>query len=168
MIEIEKIDPALLRKVVAILKTVEPDVITNLRKELRTELQPFATRIASSVPQIAPLSGMAHQGAKGYAPPRAKVSFTPGGGSKTKARLLAITLDSPQGGFQIAELAGSRTKGQTATGRAMIRGLQARYPLVPKRGGRFAWRAFLKSAPEIQKRAENIINNKLKEIERQL
>lgn len=169
-ISIEPIDPKQFRNVLNVLKTVEPEVTKNLRTELASNLQPYATKIANQMPQIAPLRGMIHTGRTRYEPPKGRVSFTPGGGRSSASRLVAITLKTPgdSGGFYIAELAGTRSKGFTPTGKTMIRALQEKFPLVPKRGGRFAWRAFLSLYPTVADLAVKIINDKLDEIERKL
>lgn len=168
-IYIEPIDPKQFRNALNVLKTVEPEVVKNLRAELKTELQPYATRIANQMPQVAPLPGMIHSGETRYKPPKGKVSFTPSSGRSSQSRLVAITLNSGDArGFYIAELAGTRSKGETINGQTMIRALQKRFPLVPKRGGRFAWRAFLDLYPTVADLAVKIINNKLEELERKL
>jgi hypothetical protein len=70
-----------------------------------------------------------------------------------------------KGGPQIAELAGMRTQGKTASGEAMIYNLNQRKPMKG-RGGRFAYNQFRLLRPDIVRIAEEIVNKNFGKLER--
>lgn len=171
MLVFEEIDAKDFRTALRVLKEVDAKVTANLRSKLKNELQPYATRLAAQMPQIAPLSGMNHNGPTAYVAPQGKVSFTPGSSSKTATRLLAIQLDSgSKRGFYIAELAGTRTSGSTPSGRALVNNLNQFAPLSGKRkkGGRFAWAKFVRMYADVSRISGEIINDTLTDLEKEL
>ncbi len=171
MLEVEKIDPKLFNSALKILKKTNETVTKDLRSELATALQPYATKIASQMPEVSPLKGMTTgSGEYQYKRPVGKVSFAPGSSRKNKTKLLALTLNSGSArGFYIIELAGTRNKrGLTRDGRIMIDRLNQDQPLTGKRGGRYAWREFIKTFSDVQKISEDIINKTLGKLEREL
>ncbi len=143
------IDQQGLRVALAELKEVEPNVVKDLRTSLRQKVGPYAREIAASVPVEPPLSGFANNGATSWASVRGSVSFTPGRSRKTGNHLVSIrvTPAKQKRGVYIGEMAGMRTNGITRSGRALIRGLNARYPMI-KRGGRWAFEKFRQTRPE--------------------
>ena len=164
------IDQQGLREALKELKQLDENAIKDLRANLRTGLGPAATAIAGSVQVEAPLSGMNNKGRLGWSAVRNSVSFTPGKSKKSGNSFLAtikITGKSKKGGFEMAELAGSRTKGVTASGRAMIRGLNARYPMI-KRGGRFTYAKFRELRPQIEKLAIKILKQTTDKVNKRL
>lgn len=171
MLSFEEVDAKDFRKVLNILKEVDPEVTKNLRAKLKTELSPYASGLAAQMPQVSPLRGMIGDWPTSYKPPQGKISFTPGSGRGSASRLLAIQLDSgKQRGFYIADLAGTRTGGSTPQGKAMIAKLNQVAPLSSKRkkGGRFGWAKFIKIYGAVRDKSEKIINSTLKELERKL
>ena len=171
MLSFEEVDAKDFRKALNILKEVDPEVTKKLRAKLKTELAPYATSLAAQMPQIAPLSGMVGDFPTAYKPPQGKVSFTPGSGRGSASRLVAIQLDSGnRRGFYIADLAGTRSKGFTPQGRAMISELNKVAPLSSRRkkGGRFGWAKFIRIYGAVRNKSEKIINDTLKELERKL
>ncbi len=168
MIGIEEVDATELRKVLKVLKMVDPETAASLRKNLKGPLVPLAQQIASAVPQEAPLSGFAHNGDTAYAAPKGKVSYTPGKGRSGAKNLISIRIDAGmKRGFYIAELAGSRSRGYTGSGRALIEQLNARYPMKGK-GGRFAYKQFRFIRPDVVRIATEILNDTFKDLERML
>ena len=143
------IDQQGLRIALAELKEVEPTTVKDLRTKLRQTVGPYAREIAASVPTEPPLSGFANNGATSWAKVRGSVSFTPGRSRKTGNHLVSIrvTPAKQKRGVYIGEFAGMRTNGITRSGRALIRGLNARYPMI-KRGGRWAFDKFRETRPE--------------------
>ncbi len=168
MIGIEEVDAVELRKVLKVLKAIDPETSASLRTNLKGPLVPLAQQVASAAPQEAPLSGFANNGATGYAAPKGKVSYTPGKGRSGAKNLISLRIDSgKKRGFYIAELAGSRSTGYTASGRALIEQLNARYPMKGK-GGRFAYKQFRLIRPDVVRIATDILNDTFKNLERML
>jgi hypothetical protein len=169
VLTIEEIDPKAFRKALAALNEIEPESRKKLEQELKSSLNSYASRLADRMPEISPLRGMNHSFDTGYNKPKGKVSFTPGSSRKTAGRVLAIQLDAGrQRGFYIMELAGTRSKGQTRAGRTMIERLNRDKPLTGKRGGRYAWREFLKMFGDVQRIADKAINEALARLEKTL
>ena len=170
MLNIEEIDPKAFRKALNALKELDPTVTKALRAELKTELAPYATKLANQMPEVSPLKGMNKNMATGYRKPKGKVSFTPGSSRSTASRLLAFQLDSgDRRGFYLMELAGTQNKrGYTDKGRIMIDRLNKDKPLTGKRGGRYGWRAFLGMFGDVQRVADGIINKTLDRVEKEL
>lgn len=168
MIGIEEVDASELRKVLKVLKAIDPETSASLRTNLKGPLVPIAQQVASATPQEAPLSGFANNGPTGYAAPKGKVSYTPGKGRTGAKNLISLRIDSgKKRGFYIAELAGSRSSGYTASGRALIEQLNARYPMKGK-GGRFAYKQFRFIRPDVVRIATDILNKTFKDLERML
>lgn len=166
MLSIEPVDARQLRTVLKVLKTIEPDVQKKLGQDLKNKLQPIANQIASSVPSQSPLIGMNNDGRTGWGPVRGKTSFTPGRGRRNATNLVAIRVDAGERsvGAVIAELAGSRTSGKTASGRAMIEKLN-REKAMKGKGGRYAYNQFRLLRPDILRIATDIINGTFKSFE---
>lgn len=145
-----------IRRVLGVLKNTDKDLLVKLRKDMRSDIKPYAAQVAQAVPTNAPLSGMN----LGYSKYRwsgvlGKVSFTPG--KRRKARsgesaLLSIAIapkDNKSRGLYFAELAGTRTNGVTAQGSHAISVLKQRFANPNQKGGRFAWKAFYAMKPQI-------------------
>ncbi len=156
------------------LKELDDNLVKEMRKDLRTKINPFAKQIAESVPSKAPLSGFGdgdfgHAGDTGWAGVRAAVSFTPGSSRKKGSHLVSVRIISKTGkrGPYIAEMAGMRSRGYTAQGRAMIRGLNERTPMK-KRGGRYAYAKFRLLRPDIVILATSIVNQLISKVNRRI
>lgn len=170
MISIEKVDPKELRKVLRVLKTVEPTVTTDLRAKLRTSLAGVAKTVAAEVPREAPLSGLRKQNKWGWRPKGGSVGFTPGTSRvKNATSLVSIRVGygSKKGtpfGVWIAEHA---RNSRSSKGAALIRGLNRRRPMQGK-GGRYAYDKFRRLRPEVVKTATDILNTTLKTLAKKL
>jgi len=168
VIGIEQIDATELRKVLKVLKAIDPETAKDLRKNLKGPLVPLAQQVASAAPQEPPLSGFGNRGPTGYVAPKGKVAFTPGKGRTGAKNLVSLRIDAgKQRGFYIAELAGSRTTGFTNSGRALINQLNARFPMRGK-GGRFAYKQFRFIRPDVVRIATQVLNDTFKKLERML
>jgi len=137
------------RRVVAILKNTDKELVAKLRKDMRGDIKPYAAKVAEAVPAAAPLSGMELGYSKyRWGGVRAAVSFTPGkrrGARSGESNLLSIAVspkDSGSRGLYFAELAGTRTSGSTAQGSHAISVLKQRFSNPNPKGGRFLWKAF--------------------------
>lgn len=136
------------------LKTLDADVIKDLRATLKVTVGPYAAAIAAAVPSAPPLSGFANNGDTRWARVTGTVNLTPGRSKKTGNHLLSIRIKpaKEKRGVYIGEMAGMRTSGKTSAGRHLINVLNQRYPMV-KRGGRWAFDKFRRTRPEFVKLA---------------
>jgi hypothetical protein len=167
------IDGESVRRAIAELKAVEPGALSALKKDLTSQLSNLSQNIVSDIPVEAPLSGMAES--KNYGRLRwgqvqkAKIGLTPGrsrrGGMKALVSI-RVTMN-PDAGYQMAELAGSRTKGYQASGKMMIQKLNERFPWKGK-AGRFAFRKFREVRPEVIVIATRILNEYLEQVNRRI
>ena len=135
------IDEANFRTLIKELNAYEPGLRTVMQKELKTRLNPVKDAIASKIPGSAPLSGFSP--GVGDSPyiwrkPRATVKTTFAARAKEPGAVSAIFFqfaDSrPNAGLAIMEFAGQarvgkKKQGLTPQGAAMIRNLDARYPI---------------------------------------
>lgn len=154
-----------LKEAIKELKELEPNVIKDLRTDLRSQLGGMAKQIASSV-ATAPLSGFNNNGATAWSISRGTVGFTPGK-KGTSLASIRITPAGKKRGVYIAELAGSRSSGVTSQGRALIRNLNARKAMKGK-GGRFAFDKFRTLRPEAVSIATKIVNDRVTKVNKKL
>ena len=107
-------------EVIRQLEFLIPGAVTAMKKELRKIALPAISSINSSIPAIAPLSGMRHSGRTQYGGAKAgfKVPVTKIIKDADTHPLVQISVRSPTGsaGFAIADMAGRGTgKGRRAT-----------------------------------------------------
>lgn len=139
------IPPKTERELRRTLDKIEPGVRRQLSNKLRTGLRPMAAYVSWAVPAQAPLSGMQQNWGLASSKIRTYPKSPPGKAIAT----ISVFADSSRFAkyLSLTELAGYiNPRGVTRTGNAMIRNLQARYPLVG-RGGRFIWKAWLRVRP---------------------
>jgi len=111
------------KEAVAIMRQVQPEMLKQMRAEIRKIANPAVTAIKSMTPAVSPLRGMDHLGRTGWSAVNVSVSITPGQRSKafgsTTSNLAAIMSrgSNNQFGFNIADMAGKtrriRTSGET-------------------------------------------------------
>jgi hypothetical protein len=163
MIETPKLNADDVRRALKALKEIDPQIVKDLRKELRTRLSPIAQQVAQAVPNEPPLSGLGSQ----WSRVKGKVSLTPGRSKKTGNALVSVRVDPVSGrGLYIAELAGSRSTG-TGTGRNLIEVLNQRKPMKG-RGGRYVYAQFRLLRPDVIVIAEKILNDTFSKLEKEL
>ena len=158
------------REVLAELKKVSPDLVKQLRKDLRAGVQPTVKAVVAAYPVAPPLSGMANEGRLRWGRVRGSVSITPGRSRKYRqtSSLVAIkTTGNPDAGVRMAELAGSRSNGSTPQGQNMIAVLNRRQPMRG-RGGRYAFDAFRKNRDQVVQVADEIIRRYAAVVSRRL
>ena len=158
------------RKMIAELKKISPELVVELRKELRSGLKPQAQAVAAAYPSKPPLSRMGRPGDLQWTKVRATVSITPGRSRRYRqtSNLVSIrAAGTPDGGVSMAELAGSRSKGYSPQGRNMIAVLNERFPMKG-RGGRFAFNAFRQNRDEVVQIADGIIRRYAAMVSRRL
>jgi hypothetical protein len=163
------VDAAEFRRMIAKLKEIDPKLVTDLRRELRGRLMPFARQIAGIVPTAPPLSGFNNVGVTAWSAVVGKTAFTPGKSRRSATNLVSIRIE-PRGGkrgFFIAELAGSRSSGKTASGINLVAVLNQRKPMT-KRGGRYAYAQFRLLRPDVVKVATTVVEKSMSQIEQEL
>jgi hypothetical protein len=92
-----------------ILKSTNKNLLKELKKDLAEGIKPIANKIQLSVPALAPLSGMNHNGRSRWDAVKTRVSFTPGAAIKGRQYqpLISLVVTGKKGlGFDYAELAG--------------------------------------------------------------
>lgn len=163
------LDAKQVRAVISELRKIDQQIVKDLRADLRSQLTPVAAQIANAVPVEPPLSGFRNTGATGWSAVKGKVGFTPGKSRTNAKNLVAIRIDPIGGkrGLYIAELAGSRSAGSTASGANLISVLNSRSPMKG-RGGRYAYKQFRFLRPDVVKIAERILNKTFEKLERKI
>jgi hypothetical protein len=168
MIQTPRLDADDVRRALKALKEIDPQIVKDLRKELRSKLSPVAQQVAAAVPIDPPLSGFRNAGETRWSAVTPKTSFTPGRSKKTGNSLVAVRIQPKEGrGVYIAELAGSRTSGSTASGQSLIRVLNERQPMKGK-GGRYIYAKFRLLRPDVINIAERILNDTFRKLENKL
>jgi len=144
-------------KVARVLRSVDKNLIDDLRKPMKAAITPIAGMIQNRVnANPAPMSRMTKPGRLQWKKLTARVSITPGY-SRKSPNLVTIDMGkSNAAGVAIAENAGSKSAGKSARGQIFIRQLKT---VVPgwDNGGRFVYRAFMPYKLPIYRLAENIL-----------
>lgn len=139
------IQEADLRKVLKELRELDPNLRKELQKEMRSGLKPIVQKLQGTVPKQSPLSGFASASAQGTRYSWGAVTGvtkTPLGKRTKKPGFYPVvsmsfrSRNKTGAGFEIMELAGSKSSGSTPQGRAMISAL-ARIAPIQKGLGRF-------------------------------
>ena len=173
------------REMVARLKDIDPKLVTEFRKELKSTANDMASKIKSRISVTPPLSGMG-----GYTPyalkwegAKTRVSISLAGSRERDITpLFSIKVDSPPGspGYMAAEVAGNpnaRTRksivSRTKWGGSQAGGPQGQYliarmvqkfgPLKGKGGNRIAWKYFW-GQRDLLNRAANMVVQKFERI----
>lgn len=158
------------REVIAELRKVSPELVKQLRKDLRSGVAPTAKAVAAAYPKAPPLSGMDNEGRLGWGRVRGSVSITPGRSRRFRqySSLVAIkATGTPDAGVRMAELAGSRSNGSSPQGQNMIAVLNRRHPMRG-RGGRFAFDTFRKNRDQVVRVADEVIRRYAAVVSRRL
>jgi hypothetical protein len=166
-----------LRNVLRELRQLDPNLRKQLQKDMKTGLGPVVNRLANSVPKESPLSGFATASSRGTKYNWGAVrgnTVTPLGKRAKKAGFVPVvsmrfrSRGKMNAGFEIMELAGSKTQGQTPQGRKMISELNSDFP-IRKGLGRFIIpdakdeaEAALRIAREIIERYVDLVNRRIR------
>jgi hypothetical protein len=138
---------------VKILNSIDREIVKQARRDLRSGAQPVADAIKANIPRDAPLSGMVHNGRTGWKPAglkvRVKTNFTKKAERKGYSLVSIVAGERivAQGAaiFSIADMAGRKAKGKTRSGKAMIRGLNAK-----ARASRYVYPAAERELPYVR------------------
>lgn len=154
-------------EVVKTLKTIDNDLVKQARKDLRTGAKPVADAVRNNIPNEAPLSGMVHNGRTAWKPSGVKVTVKTNFSKKAerKGTSLVSIVAGAQGknsqgaaAFQIADMAGRKRRGNTASGRAMIRKLNA-----SSRASRYVYPAALRQLPYV----EDVVRGTIRKLQKE-
>ena len=146
---------------VKVLKTIDKQIVNDARKDLRTTAKPVADAVRANIPKEAPLSGMIHNGRTGWKPSGVKVNVKTNFTKRAQVRgtyLVAIVAGASKNFstgaaiFQIADIAGRKARGKTASGRAMIKKLNS-----IGRASRYVYPAAEREIPYIINKVEGTI-----------
>lgn len=100
------------KETLRLLEAVQPGSIKELRKDIKTIIEPSLSAIRANVPTSAPLSGMAHYGRTRFERPVVKSTLIT---SNSKYRgtspliRIEVVAAPDSAGFEIADMAGRRT-----------------------------------------------------------
>lgn len=120
-----------IRETLQLLDGVQPGSIKELRKEIKTIIEPSLSAIKANVPSTAPLSGMNHYGRTRFAGPKVTSQLLMGRSKyKDTTPLIRIEVkaDPDSVGFEIADMAGRRTMQHGPT-------MPYQYKGIGRRGG---------------------------------
>jgi hypothetical protein len=166
------VDTADLRRAAKQVKEIDPKIRTQLIRDLKKVMKPYADSILGKIPSRPPLSGMGrHEGRLRWEAPTYSLHVTPGGGKGSLGRIEFFAKQPYGAMFKLADLAGTRNRGDrvrrehtratrrgrvtvrthnTRSGDVLIEKLQGRYPLsAGGKGGRFVWREAMEVRPEL-------------------
>ena len=141
-------------EVVVTLNGLDKQLVKDARKNLRTAAQPVARAVKSNIPREAPMTGMQHMGRTGWKLSGVKVNVKVNFSKKAERKgtsLVSIVvggkgkLSSGSAAFQIADMAGRKARGKTASGRAMISKLNAQ-----KKASRYVYPAAERELPYVR------------------
>jgi hypothetical protein len=154
-----------INETVRVLRSIDKQIVNDARKDLRTGAKPVADAVKAAIPSEAPLSGMVHNGRTRWNPAGVKVNVKTNFTKRAQVRetyLVAVVAGAPKdyangaGMFQIADLAGRKRSGKTASGRNLIKVLNER----SGRASRYAWPAAERQIPFI----EDVVNGTIKNL----
>jgi hypothetical protein len=166
------------------LRQVDTDLPKELRKEMKSAVQPLANRLQGNTYTFSPLSGFDPDVVRRrrrqsgtdisryrYKQPKATVQTPLAKRARTSGTfpVVSIRFKSRKGfaGFEIMELAGSKTSGETPQGRGLIRALNARLPIRDGLG-RQVIPDFKKSVRPVRDSAVNILVRYAEKVSRRL
>jgi hypothetical protein len=136
------------------LRETEKDLVNRARKDLRTGAKPVADAVRNNIPTEAPMRGMVHSGRTAWQPSGVKVTVRTNFTKKAERKgyqLVSIVAGARgksapgSAAFQIADMAGRKAKGNTRSGKAMIRKLNS-----SGRASRYVYPAALREVPYVQ------------------
>ncbi len=158
-----------LKVLLAELRQIDPQLRATLQKELRDKLKGFANTLTKEAPPSSPLSGfvkgMSSEKMYTYATPLAAIKTPLGKRSKTSGFYPVVSMSfrgrAKTAGYNIFELAGTRNigrkkQGLTPQGAAMIRNLNAKFPIQDGLG-RFIIPAAKRGSGEVTRVARDVI-----------
>lgn len=160
-------------RVMRVLRSVDKELVADLRTSLRTDLKPVGKAIESKINGLrAPMSGMMREGVRkpnrtAWGRVSSSVSITPGT-SRRNTNIVSININASKAvGIAIAENAGTKSRGKDARGASFIRRIEWVVPGWPN-GGRFVYRTFMPFKSSVYAMATDIINRWSEKTSREL
>jgi hypothetical protein len=125
-----------LKVLLAELRQIDPNLRKELQKEMRSGLKPIVSKLQAGIPKQAPLSGFGNAAAGGryvWGGVTGRTQTPLGKRAKKPGFYPVVSMSfrsrGKVAGFEILELAGSKTSGATPQGRGMIRALNSAAPI---------------------------------------
>jgi hypothetical protein len=163
-----------LKVLLAELKNVDPGLRKALQKEMRDDLKPLVRELQGGIPKPSPLSGFANAEAGSrykWASVTGRTQTPLGKRAKKPGFYPVVSMSfrsrGKVAGFEIMELAGSKTSGATPQGRGMIRALNRVAPIVGGLG-RFLIPVGKEKTPEATRIARDIIEKYVGKVNRRI
>lgn len=155
-----EVDSREIAKVMRVLRTLDKDLVKDLRPNLRSAVKPYADATAARInSQRAPMSGMLKYSSKMWGPVKSKVSISTAASTRNNPNLIEVSMTPAAGmpGVAIADMAGRVSQGKSLRGRLFIQQLNR---VIPgwSRGGRIIYKAFMPYKPHVNSSAARIIN----------
>lgn len=131
------------------LRQIDPELRKEAAREIRAIGRSVAADAKAQIPE-APLSGWSHAGRTGFRPAEvrrgvtAKVKFS---AKRTRDTIPLLTLHQKSAAGEIFDMAGRKSSGDTAQGRAMIRALNSR----SGRASRYMWPTVERNLPRVER-----------------
>ena len=100
------------KETIKLMRKFEPEMLKDMRKDIRAITKPAVLAIKSGSPKVAPLSGMNHNGRTAYSIPKVTINITPAQRVRTPgyttSNFVSITATGSGKvyGFDIADMAG--------------------------------------------------------------
>jgi hypothetical protein len=165
-----EVDSREIAKVMRVLRTLDKDLVKDLRPNLKNAINPYAKATAARInSERAPMSGMLKYSRVMWGGSvKSKTSVTPGFSRKSPNLVeVAITPAAGMPGVVIADFAGRKTQGKSLRGRLFIQQLNR---VIPgwSRGGRIIYKAFMPYKPHVMSSAERIVNSWTEDVSRKL
>ena len=153
-----------------ILRNVDPDLVKELRKELRSDMGPVAKAIAAKYPEGPTLSGfMQTYGRWDWGKVTGTVKVTPGKTRKGAGRnnLVSLSMNYKSATPFVLDMIGRKNPGISPQGRALYEQMQKQFPDWPN-GGRLFYKPFKDVRNEVVSGAETTINRWTDKVNREL
>lgn len=154
------------RDTLAKLKKVEPKLRRQVTSQMRRAAKPVQRGIQNQIPTQTPMSGWT-SGRYGFdgGAARKGVKIKAGGrASRKKSVWPLLSIEQRNAGGAVFDMAGRRSSGNTPSGRAFIRTLNARHG----RASRSMWKGAEAKLPEVQKEVLRALATASKSINREL
>lgn len=155
-----KVDAASVSKTFRILRNLDPDLVKELRQNLRSDLQPVARAIAEKYPTEPNLKGFEQTyGRWGWDKVTGTVKVTPGKTRKGAGRnnLVSLSMNYKSATPFVLDMIGRKNPGISPQGQALYRAVQKRFPAWPN-GGRIFYSEFKEYREYVVDAAEKTIN----------
>lgn len=138
------------------LAKTNPDLVRELRKQLRGALAPVSKKVAGAYPTQTDLAGFQQAYNKwAWGSVKGRVAIT-SGRRKGASSLVRIQMVYSQATPYVVDMIGQVSQGRTPQGQVLYQALQRRFPSWPK-GGRVFYKAFREEGKDIYSVAEKIM-----------